>query len=133
MSVYACADLHGRYDLFQKIKDFIKPDDIVYMLGDCADRGSDGWDIIKEVYENPQFIYLKGNHEDMLVSAMLGDKSLCFYNHGKKTYKDWRYRDGMDMKWVSKLKKLPTTAEYINAKGQKIIMSHAGFTPKVNH
>ena len=109
MSVYAVSDLHGRYDLFQMIKDFIKPEDKVYIIGDCGDRGKDGWAIIKEVYENPQFIYIKGNHEDMLVEAMrTGDKSLCYYNGGKSTYEAWKYKDGHNMSWAAKLQKLST-------------------------
>ena len=60
MNVYACSDLHGMYDLYQQIKDFIKPEDIVYCLGDCGDRGPDGWQIITEIINNPQWIYLYG-------------------------------------------------------------------------
>lgn len=130
MAVYAVADLHGRYDLFQMIKDFIQPEDTVYVLGDCGDRGKDGWEIIKEVYENPQFIYLKGNHEDMLVEAMAtGDKSLCYYNGGRSTYEAWRYKDGRDVSWIKKLRELPAEATYVNTQGKTIIMCHAGYTP----
>lgn len=39
MSVYAVSDLHGMYELYQKISDFLKPEDKVYCLGDCGDRG----------------------------------------------------------------------------------------------
>ena len=132
MAKYAVSDLHGRYDLFQKIKDFIKPEDTVYVLGDCGDRGKDGWKIIKEVYTNPQFVYIKGNHEDMLVEAMkTGDKSLCFYNGGKPTYTAWRYKDGGQLMWVHRLDDLPLEVEYINRNGQRIIMCHAGYTPHV--
>lgn len=70
MSVYACADLHGMMELYKQIKAFLKPDDIVYFLGDAGDRGSEPWEMIKTIYADPQFIYLKGNHEDMLVGAM---------------------------------------------------------------
>lgn len=130
MAVYAVSDLHGRYDLFQMIKDFIKPEDKVYVLGDCGDRGKDGWAIIKEVYENPQFIYIKGNHEDMLVEAMrTGDKSLCYYNGGRPTYEAWKYKDGHNMSWAAKLQRLSTEEVYINKRGQRIVMCHAGYTP----
>lgn len=128
MAIYCVADLHGRYDLFQMIKDFIKPEDKVYVLGDCGDRGDDGWKIIKEVYTNPQFIYIKGNHEDMLVQAMLGDELLCYRNGGMVTYYSWQ-EDGEDMSWVGKLRNLPIKELYTNEKGQKIILTHAGYTP----
>ena len=134
MAKYAVSDLHGRYDLFQKIKDFIKPEDTVCVLGDCGDRGKDGWEIIKEVYTNPQFVYIKGNHEDMLVEAMkTGDKSLCFYNGGKPTYTAWRYKDGGQLMWAHRLDNLPLEVEYINRNGQRIIMCHAGYTPHVGN
>ena len=130
MAKYAVSDLHGRYDLFQQIKDFIQPEDTVYVLGDCGDRGKDGWQIIKEVYENPQFIYLKGNHEDMLVEAMRGhDRSLCFYNGGKSTYEAWKYKDGGSMAWAKRLADLPLEATYINQNGERVVMCHAGYTP----
>ena len=132
MAVYAVADLHGRYDLFQMIKDFIKPEDKVYVLGDCGDRGKNGWKIITEVYENPQFIYIKGNHEDMLVKAMHGDKELCYYNGGKPTYTEWKYGAGEhSMAWAHKLDKLPLEQVYINKDGKRIVMCHAGYTPHV--
>lgn len=36
MSIYAVSDLHGMYELYQKISDFLKPEDKVYCLGDCG-------------------------------------------------------------------------------------------------
>lgn len=133
MSVYAVADLHGRYDLFQMIKNFIGPKDKVYVLGDCGDRGKDGWKIITEVYENPQFVYLKGNHEQMLVAAMRGDKDLCFYNGGKATYQDWKYGAGQhNMAWATKLDKLPLEQVYINKDGKRVVMCHSGYTPHLD-
>lgn len=129
MAVYAISDLHGRMDLFQQVKDFLQPEDIVYVLGDCGDRGPAGWELIKTVYEDPQFIYLMGNHEDMLVDAMRGDRKLCFYNGGKDTFKTWKYKDGGSMAWATKLSKLPKEAIYTNANGEKIILCHSGYTP----
>lgn len=126
---YAVADLHGRYDLFQQVKDFLEPEDTVYVLGDCADRGPDGWRIIKEVYTNPQFIYLKGNHEDLLTSAIEhNDLSLWYWNGGEPTYEAW-IEDGEDMDWIERLNNLPTHVEYQNQNGEKVILCHAGYTP----
>lgn len=127
MSVYAVSDLHGRYDLFQMIKDFISPEDMVYVLGDCGDRGPNGWRIIKEVYENPQFIYIKGNHEDMFVRAMEGDELLHYCNGGTPTFIEWQKEE--DMSWIHKLQDLPLEETYLNKKGQKVIVCHAGYTP----
>ena len=71
MSNFAVSDLHGHLKLYNKIKKFLKPEDTVYCLGDCGDRGPDAWETIKAVAKDEQFIYLKGNHEDMLVKAAL--------------------------------------------------------------
>ena len=49
MSVYCAADWHGNYWVWEKVKEILKPDDILCFLGDAADRGPDGWRIIKEL------------------------------------------------------------------------------------
>ena len=36
MSVFACSDLHGMFNLYKQIKNFLKPEDKVYCLGDCG-------------------------------------------------------------------------------------------------
>ena len=133
MSTYAIADLHGQYNLFQQVKEYIKSNDKVYVLGDCGDRGKEGWAIIKEVYQNPQFIYLKGNHEQMLVEAMWGDKTLCYMNGGKSTYAKWRYVDGRKMIWAERLSNLPLEDIYISNQGKRIAMCHSGYTPHINN
>lgn len=55
MSVYAVSDLHGMYELYQKISNFLKPEDKVYCLGDCGDRGPQPWETIKAVASDPRF------------------------------------------------------------------------------
>ena len=120
------------------MKELLKPEDIVYFLGDAGDRGPDGWKLIKAIYDDDQFIYLKGNHEDMLVDAAReylrnpDCESDEYYrlkrNGGAKTLEAW-WLDGADEKWVKKLDALPLTAEYKNKDGIYILMSHAGYTP----
>lgn len=140
MSVYALSDLHGNEILFNKILNFLAPNDKVYFLGDAADRGKVGFRLIKQIYEDPRFIYVKGNHEDMLIKAMEEfcsehEKGEAFrllaYNGGKNTFDEWR-KFGTNITWAKKLKNLPSWVAYINNKGQFISMSHAGFTPHQN-
>ena len=137
MSVYAISDLHGMRELFDYVKEILQPDDIVYCLGDCADRGPDGFNLIKEILSDKRFIYLKGNHEQMLSDAILetfsdyqtGEKlSLLSYNGGYGTYDNWMC-DGMKREYAGILRRLPEKATYINQSGYTIILSHAGFTP----
>lgn len=128
MSTFAISDLHGRKDLFLAVKNFLSPEDKVYVLGDCGDRGPHGWDIVKSVYGDPQFIYLKGNHEEMLAKAMRGemeDIDLCIWNGGASTLEGWQ-REGSDVSWIQKLQNLPLEAVYENALGEKVLLSHAG-------
>ena len=129
MAVYACSDLHGMLHFYKAIKDILKPEDIVYFLGDAGDRGPHPWECIKTIMDDPQFIYIKGNHEDMLVKAMghgYGSAwSLLRSNGGKKTCEqameepDWK-------EWKARLIDLPTKATYVNTQGETVYLSHAG-------
>ena len=47
--VFAVADLHGMIELYQQIKDFLKPEDKVYCLGDMGDRGTNCWETVKAI------------------------------------------------------------------------------------
>lgn len=137
MSVYAISDLHGRIDLYKEVKNFLKPDDKVYCLGDCGDRGPAPWETIKTIAADKQFIYIKGNHEDMLIKAMkeyidemgCGDEfSLLCYNGGMDTFNGW-IEDSANSGWYHYLKRLPSYLEYKNTNGFTIALCHAGFTP----
>lgn len=134
---WACSDFHGNYKAYEAIKNYIGAEDIVYFLGDAGDRGPEPWKTITAVYNDPQFIYLKGNHEDMLVKAMnewlpehikSSEYELLEWNGGHKTFQQWK--DGPERnKWVIKLSTLPIYKIYTNINNQIIHLTHAGFTP----
>lgn len=130
---YVFSDIHGIYELFRKIKDFLMPDDICYVLGDCADRGDGGINIIKEVLADKRFIYLKGNHDDMFVKTVLYKDEVCREkwlldgNGGKTTLEQFK-KDGSPIEIIKLIDNLPLTATYTNEKGTKYLMSHAGFS-----
>lgn len=139
MAVYATTDLHGHKILYDKIKVMLEPEDKVYFLGDANDRGPDGWELIKTIYEDPQFIYIKGNHEEMFLAAALdildgcsrSDNVTLFYqNGGAKTLSAWK-KAGRPKRWLDKIAKLPVCVEYINEVGQTVLLSHAGYTPRL--
>ena len=138
MSTYAFSDIHGNMTLFKTIQKFLKNDDICYCLGDCADRGPDGWAIIKEAIKDPRIKYLKGNHEDLLVQAMIQfytdgiadyDLMLWMQNGGEPTYTAM-LADPTAEQWIYQIRRLPTYEKYINKDGLIIHLSHAGFNPK---
>ena len=136
MAVYACSDLHGTHFL-ESIKQHIGPEDTVIFCGDAGDRGTRSWETIKEILNDFRFKYRKGNHEDMLVETLklylAGDDYsdelfLLSYNGGFQTFQD-AIADPDVREIVQKLDQLPLYEEYINAKGERIFLSHAGFTP----
>ena len=137
MTTWAIADLHGHLEIWQKVKEIIGPDDIVYVLGDCVDRGPQSWETLKTVYNDPQARLIKGNHEDMLVKACeeyLADGqweyhswALCAHNGGKDTMDSWE-RDPDRVAWVKRLRDLPTWDSY-DLEDKTYILCHAGMTP----
>lgn len=134
------------YDLYKAIMNYCDeqdPEATIIFLGDACDRGPDGYQIMKELLDNPYVIYLKGNHEDMFCKAAReiheyfsfkeADKervqrvlSICrqsdykynnirnsLYNGGLSTLTDW-VLDGMPMDFVERIENLPTTFSYNN-------------------
>ena len=140
MATYAVADLHGNLNLYKQIKAFLKPEDRVYFLGDAGDRGPEPWETIKAIAKDPQFIYLKGNHEDMLAGAieevMVHDcydiyVTSLIQNGGLQTLQE-ATQEAQPLEWRNFLNKLSTSATYTNEQGITIILCHAGCTPRVN-
>lgn len=139
MAIYACSDFHGNYAAYEAVKNYIGENDVVYYLGDAGDRGPRPWETIVAIYNDPQFVYIKGNHEDMLVNAMkewLPDHikgceyELLSWNGGHKTFQEWKNGPERN-KWVARLSALPAYESYVNANNQVIYLTHAGFTPPV--
>lgn len=154
--VFYFTDIHGMYDLYRAIMNYCEeqdPEAMIVFGGDACDRGPDGYKIMKELLDNPQVIYLMGNHEDMFVHAALSilndykepldDESifqylytcetqnfynsavqLCLYNGGYRTIYDWMM-DGMPRDFVERIMNLPLTISYEN-----LDFCHAGGNPK---
>ncbi len=135
MKHYAISDLHGMYNIYEQVCAMLTPEDIVYFLGDAGDRGYANWETIKAIYNNPQWVYLKGNHEDMMAQTLFEIQSkrpqtannLWMHNGGRETKEGW-IKDGADLSWAEKLQNLPLTADYTNKRGYTFHMSHAGYT-----
>jgi calcineurin-like phosphoesterase family protein len=138
MAVYACSDLHGMLHFYKAIKEFLQPEDKIYFLGDAGDRGPEPWETVKAILKDEQFIYIKGNHDDMLADALTeyaeegyvsyNSARLLHINGGDETLSQAITEPSVGA-YASKLMHLDTYVEYINTQGQKVILSHAGFTP----
>lgn len=134
---YAFADVHGKYKLWEQIRDYCDETDTIYFLGDACDRGDDGLKIMKEILQDKRVIYLKGNHEEFfetigaeLVEGHFGSTPLWRQNGGMQTITDFcSLPEPSQLYYLKKIGALPIMARYINKKGQIVILSHAGFTP----
>lgn len=65
-------DVHGCYDSLMRALDEAKFDpacDRVFSLGDLLNRGPKSWEVLKLTIE-PWMYMVRGNHEDMLLSAL---------------------------------------------------------------
>lgn len=142
MSKYAVTDLHGKFDLWQQIQNYCKPEDTIYFLGDAIDRGPDGIKIIKSLFSDSRVIYLKGNHEEMMVLAIKeffkNYDSLHWleestkirtwaFNGGNLTMNDFfqlEEQERLDI--IRKLDSLDESLVIQNEKNQSIFLSHAG-------
>jgi serine/threonine protein phosphatase 1 len=138
MAVWVTTDLHGNYDLWAQIKEFLQEDDTLIFLGDAVDRGSRGFEIFMELFNDERVCYLRGNHEEMMADAYLlqsekGEFLKHWYQNGGKATKanidslglDWDTKKAL----LQKVYQLPLWAQYTNESGDTFILSHAGYTP----
>ena len=72
MNTYVMSDIHGAYDEFMQMLELIKfsDEDILVVNGDIVDRGYNVTAIIDYVISHKNIIWIKGNHEDMLVKGL---------------------------------------------------------------
>lgn len=67
---YVFSDIHGVWELYEQIKNHLNTGDHkAIFLGDACDRGEQGYMIMKDILQNDNILYIKGNHEDMFVHA----------------------------------------------------------------
>ena len=139
---YAFSDLHGNYDLWRKIQEFLDDSDTAFCLGDCCDRGLYGIKIMQEVLEDSRIIYLQGNHERMFLNGIaaydtiqgvyfgLGDYVLWVNNGGGPTA-DMYFNLSIEEQEAlyNSIHRLQTSSLYINKNNQKIFLCHAGCQP----
>ncbi len=67
---YVIGDLHGRYDLYEKVISKLSRKDTLFVLGDVIDREKDGIRILRSIMARkeipafgPRVVFLMGNHE----------------------------------------------------------------------
>ncbi len=96
--IYAIGDIHGRADLLSQLVEKITADAAsleeakhIVFLGDYIDRGPESRTVldflIQEIPSGLTPIFLRGNHEDILLRFLAGDESVC---------KDWLHYGGRE-------------------------------------
>lgn len=67
---YVFSDIHGMWNLYEQIKAHLNAEGRkAIFLGDACDRGEHGYMIMKDMLQNDNILYIKGNHEDIFVQA----------------------------------------------------------------
>ncbi|CAM3047220.1 metallophosphoesterase family protein [Sporolactobacillus spathodeae] len=144
------SDVHGQIDSFHALLekiDFEPDQDLLFLLGDYVDRGSDPKACVKEVrlLERQGAIILKGNHEEMMEKALTeqtpesiahwaangGDETLRSYGVAiKELYRKAAAGESFtiseelksDLEWISQLNLYAQTDHYL--------FVHAGINPE---
>ena len=137
--ILAIGDLHGMLNLVKKIETELWPKlpqgtRLVFM-GDYVDRGPDTAGLVEELIrikkEHPETVFLKGNHEQMLLDAYDGKNLEAFlWNGGKETLDSY----GLGEHEVSKIP--AAHIEFLRGlelmhETQDYLFVHAGIRPGV--
>lgn len=98
-NIYAIGDIHGQLDMLRVLIEKINPDkeDLLIFTGDYIDRGKDSKGVIDfliQLSKERKCIFLKGNHEEVMMSYMSGrnpvDFQLWKQIGGNKTIKSYK-------------------------------------------
>lgn len=145
MAIYACSDLHGQLELWNRIKEYLTSKDVLYFLGDAIDRGEGGWTIVDEMMDMYNVCYIKGNHEEMALDVF----NAILHNHIKtedefsisRSYNRWvangggqkkcpfdllKDRDRLQ-KYVDFFEKTAHSTAMIEVNGKTIALDHSGY------
>ena len=138
---YVLSDIHGNLRLFREMKERIGllPEDTLFVLGDVIDRYPDGIDILRELMGMPNVRMIRGNHEEMMLSALTmrvdpddlwsvrmrrEALSLWYYNGGRVTHDAMDRLSGAERREVFRyLRSLPS--EYrVEVNGAAYLLVH---------
>lgn len=155
---YAIGDVHGRLDLLDPLLDAIAADDrerqpaptTIIFLGDLVDRGPQSRQVVERAMrlrdEGGDVRFLKGNHEEIFITAYQGDRKAAGLFHrvgGRDTMLSYglseREYDGADLNDLPAMMRDHVPADHIefldsfsdmHVDGQ-VAFVHAGIKPGV--
>lgn len=136
MHTYIMSDIHGHYTEFQKMLKKIKFDesDMLYIIGDIIDRGSDNLKMLDYVMNHKNIQLLMGNHEDMFLHSYRDlskiDKKwytkMWLYNGGDKTQDElYNISEEKIEKYLDYIEHLPLY-QFIHVNEKDYLLVHAG-------
>ena len=135
MATYVTSDAHGHVRALDEAlsKISLASDDTLYVLGDMIDRGPDPLGVMRLVRSLPNAHVLKGNHEQIMLDAILGqdplDAETWDINGGWTTREQLNAISQEDyedlVRWIADLPTYATTA----VEGRVYLLVHAGIEP----
>lgn len=135
LMVYVISDIHGNMRRFTSVMKQIdlKPEDMLYVLGDVVDRYPDGIRILRKIMAMPNAKMILGNHEYMMLRA-LGQpydgyaddgraKDHWYRNGGKVTHNHFKFlRKTLRQEIIDYLRALPLSLDVqVNGKSYKLV------------
>ncbi|MBR3050157.1 MAG: serine/threonine protein phosphatase, partial [Selenomonadaceae bacterium] len=75
--IIAVGDIHGKFKRFMSLlkKLYVTDEDLIIFLGDYVDRGEGVAEVLERVISHKKnFIFLRGNHEQMMLDAFRDDR-----------------------------------------------------------
>lgn len=101
--VYVISDIHGQFDLFEKLLNDFNPQlQQLVLIGDLNDRGPKSKQCLelgKKLVENSGAIYLRGNHEEYFLQFLQSPEdwaSSYFRNGGRETIENFLHPGALE-------------------------------------
>lgn len=143
-NTYAFGDIHGGYDKLKALIEKINIDssDTLVFLGDYIDRGPKSYEVMEYLIKlNKEYncIFIRGNHEEMLLDYLYGIYEKVFLRNGGKatilSYKENGYN--IEAELDHRLRQFPESHfKFINKtlpyhETENYIFVHAGINPRI--
>lgn len=124
-------DLHGHKRNLKKALDkvdFNFEKDILISVGDLIDRGPDSKALLEQFLETENFLFVRGNHEQMMIKGRTFSDLMLWYTNGGRWSEDVP-RNELD-KLRHQLTKIPYAME-VEISGRWYGVTHGDIVPEI--